>query len=117
MASLPVVNAFARHWWVLLIRGILAVLFGIMAFALPGLTRVTLVLLYGVYTLADGLTAPWVGGSARAWSLVFGGVLGVIVDIYNLYLSRHHRHRVALPHRGVGYRPGYLRDGYRDTVA
>src|SRR4029077_9457186 len=69
MAPLPVVNAFARHWWVLLIRGILAVLFGIMAFALPGLTLVTLVLLYGFYALADGLTALWVGGSSRALSL------------------------------------------------
>jgi hypothetical protein len=53
----------------LLIRGILAVLFGIMAFALPGLTLVTLVLLYGFYALADGLTALWVGGSSRALSL------------------------------------------------
>jgi uncharacterized membrane protein HdeD (DUF308 family) len=82
MAPLPAVNAFARNWWVLLIRGMLAVLFGIMVFALPGLTGVTLVLLYGVYALADGLTALWIGGSARAWSLVLVGVLGVIVGIY-----------------------------------
>jgi uncharacterized membrane protein HdeD (DUF308 family) len=82
MATLSVVNAFARNWWVLLIRGILAVLFGIMAFALPGLTLVTLVLLYGVYALADGLTALWVGGRARAWSFVLVGVLGVLVGIF-----------------------------------
>lgn len=82
MATLHVVQAFARHWWVLLIRGILAVLFGIMAFALPGLTLVTLVLLYGVYVLADGLTALWGGGRSRTWSLVLVGILGVIVGIY-----------------------------------
>jgi uncharacterized membrane protein HdeD (DUF308 family) len=74
-------GAFAKSWWVLLIRGILAVLFGVMAFALPGLTVVTLVLLYGVYALADGLTALWVGGRARAWWFVLLGVLGVIVGI------------------------------------
>jgi uncharacterized membrane protein HdeD (DUF308 family) len=62
MATHPIVNAFSRNWWVLLIRGILAVLFGIMAFALPSVTLVTLVLLYGVYALADGCTALWVGG-------------------------------------------------------
>jgi hypothetical protein len=37
---------------------------------------------YGVYALADGLTALCVGGSARAWSLVLIGILGVIVGIY-----------------------------------
>jgi uncharacterized membrane protein HdeD (DUF308 family) len=82
MATPPIANAFARHWWVLLIRGILAVLFGIMAFVLPGVTLVTLVLLYGVYALADGVTALWVGGRARAWSLVLGGILGVLIGIF-----------------------------------
>jgi uncharacterized membrane protein HdeD (DUF308 family) len=85
MATIPIVNAFASNWWVLLIRGILAVLFGIMAFALPGLTLVTLVLLYGVYALADGLTALWVGGRARAWWFVLLGVLGVIVGICTFF--------------------------------
>ena len=81
MAALPILHAFARNWWVLLIRGIMGALFGIMAFALPGLTLETLVLLYGAYALADGVTALWVGGSSRAWSLVFAGLLGVIVGI------------------------------------
>jgi len=82
MTNFPIHNAFANKWWVLLIRGILAVLFGIMAFALPGLTLVTLVLLYGFYALADGLTALWVGGSSRAWSFVLVGVLGIIAGIF-----------------------------------
>ena len=88
MAALPVANAFAGKWWVLLIRGILAVLFGVVAFALPRLTLVTLVLLYGVYALADGLTALWVGGSARAWPLVLAGMLGVVVGVYAFIYPR-----------------------------
>ena len=68
MVTFPIVNAFARHWWVLLLRGILAVLFGIIAFAMPGLTLITLVLLYGAYALVDGLIALFVGASSRAWS-------------------------------------------------
>ena len=63
MATLPAADAFASKWWVLLLRGILAVLFGIAAFALPGLTLVTLVLLYGVYALADGLRRSSSAGS------------------------------------------------------
>jgi uncharacterized membrane protein HdeD (DUF308 family) len=82
MITFSILEAFVRNWWVLLIRGILAVLFGIMAFTLPDLTVVTLVLLYGVYAFADGLTAIFVGASARAWWFVLLGVLGVGVGIF-----------------------------------
>jgi uncharacterized membrane protein HdeD (DUF308 family) len=81
MTTFSILEAFAKNWWVLLIRGILAVLFAVMAFTLPGLTLVTLVLLYGVYALADGLTALWVGGRARAWWFAMLGILGVIVGV------------------------------------
>jgi uncharacterized membrane protein HdeD (DUF308 family) len=81
MAILPILGLFARNWWLWLVRGILAVLFGIMAFTMPGLTLLTLVLLYGAYALIDGVTSLWVGGSVRAWPLVIAGVLGVIVGI------------------------------------
>ena len=82
MATLSLVRAFARNWWVLLLRGLIAILFGIMAFAWPGLTLVTLVLLYGAYALIDGLTALWVGASGRAWGLVLLGLLGIFVGFY-----------------------------------
>jgi uncharacterized membrane protein HdeD (DUF308 family) len=82
MTTFPILDAFAKNWWVLLIRGILAVLFGVMAFTLPDLTLVTLVLLYGVYAFADGLTAIFVGGGARAWSFVLLGALGVAVGVF-----------------------------------
>jgi uncharacterized membrane protein HdeD (DUF308 family) len=82
MTTSSILDAFAKNWWVLLIRGILAVLFAVMAFTLPGLTLITLVLLYGVYAFADGLTAIWVGGLARAWWFVLLGLLGVIVGIF-----------------------------------
>jgi uncharacterized membrane protein HdeD (DUF308 family) len=64
MATFSILESFAKNWWVLLIRGILAVLFGIMAFTLPD------------------LTAIFVGGSARAWWFVLLGVLGVIVGVF-----------------------------------
>ncbi len=82
MTTFSILDAFTKNWWVLLIRGILAVLFGVMAFTLPDLTLVTLVLLYGVYALADGLTAIWVGGQARAWWFVLLGILGVVVGVF-----------------------------------
>ena len=86
MTNFSILDAFARNWWVLLIRGILAVLFAIMAFTVPGLTLVTLVLAYGVYAFADGLTALFVGGSSRSWSLLLAGVLGLLVGICTFIL-------------------------------
>src|ERR1044072_8550301 len=85
MITISMATALSRKWWLLLIRGILAVLFGFMAFAWPALTLVTLVLLYGAYAFIDGLTAIWVGVSSRAWGVLLFGILGVIVGIYTFF--------------------------------
>jgi uncharacterized membrane protein HdeD (DUF308 family) len=83
--TLSIATALGRNWRLLLIRGMLAVIFGIMAFAWPALTLVTLVLLYGAYAFIDGLTAIWVGVSSRAWGVLLFGILGVIVGIYTFF--------------------------------
>jgi len=85
MPTLPIVEAFARNWWLLLIRGIIAVLFGLMAFIWPGLTLVTLILLYAAYALVDGLMAIWVSVTSRTWGLLLFGILGVLVGSYALF--------------------------------
>jgi uncharacterized membrane protein HdeD (DUF308 family) len=46
-----------RGWWLLILRGICAVLFGILAFVWPGITLASLVLLFGAYALANGVLA------------------------------------------------------------
>jgi uncharacterized membrane protein HdeD (DUF308 family) len=81
MNNLTFLNAFAGNWWVLLLRGIAAVLFGFLAFVWPELTLAALVFLFGAYALVDGVTALFVGGRARAWWMVFTGVLGVIAGV------------------------------------
>jgi uncharacterized membrane protein HdeD (DUF308 family) len=81
MSTFPLLDALAKNWWVLLVRGIIAVLFGILAFARPGLTLVALVLCYGAYAFLDGVTALWAGAFARAGWLVLSGLLGVAVGL------------------------------------
>ena len=81
MSNFPILNAYAKNWWVLLVRGLLAVLFGSMAFAWPGPTLVALVLLYGAYAFVDGVTALSVGVTAHAWWLVLSGLAGVAVGV------------------------------------
>ena len=77
-----ILRSFTNNWWVLLLRGIFAILFGIMAFVWPGLTLVTLVTLYGIYALIDGITTIFVGISSKTWFLLLVGLLGVAVGIY-----------------------------------
>ena len=76
------VDELARNWWTIAIRGAAAILFGIMALLLPDLALETLVLLFGVYALVDGLFSIF--GAVRAaqqrrkwWTLLIVGVAGL----------------------------------------
>jgi uncharacterized membrane protein HdeD (DUF308 family) len=74
------------RWWVVLLRGICAVVFGILAFVWPGLTLLTLVLLYGAYALVDGVLSIAWGVTGRAaprpwWVMILVGLLGVAAGI------------------------------------
>jgi uncharacterized membrane protein HdeD (DUF308 family) len=78
-------HSLARHWWVLALRGVAAIVFGILAFAWPGITVVSLVILYGAYALVDGafsIYAAIVGGTpAPRWWLAVVGVIGILAGL------------------------------------
>ena len=74
--------ALAKNWWSLVIRGVAAILLGVVTFAWPGITLAALVLLYGAYALVDGVMA--IIGAVRAaqsherWgALLIEGVAGI----------------------------------------
>jgi uncharacterized membrane protein HdeD (DUF308 family) len=78
----PMLHALAERWWLLLLRGIAAIVFGILAFVWPGLTLLTLVIFYGAYALVDGvlsLVAAFTGGAkpVPTWWLIVVGLLGI----------------------------------------
>ena len=76
----------ARKWWVLLLRGILLIIIGLLAFVSP-LVWVTFV---GIYILIDGVTMLMSGfsdqpsGQSR-WPLVILGVLGLLAGLLILW--------------------------------
>ena len=75
-----------RNWGWIVVRGIAAVIFGVLALVLPGITLAALVLLWGAYALADGIIALIAAFRIRDrgkpfWALVVVGILGVAAGI------------------------------------
>lgn len=84
----PTLDALARNWWLILLRGILAVLFGVLTFVSPGITLFTLVILYGAYALVDGVfalvAAVTKGAPAPRWWLAIVGLVGIAAGVLTL---------------------------------
>lgn len=86
VASSPMVQVLARNWWALALRGVFAIIFGVIALINPGLTLYALVILFGAYSLVDGVFG--VAAAVRAaethnrwgWLLV-EGIAGILTGI------------------------------------
>lgn len=75
--------SLAKNWWSLVIRGLIAILLGIITFAWPGITLGALVVVFGAYALLDGifsLIGAWraVRSQERWGVLVLEGIAGII---------------------------------------
>jgi uncharacterized membrane protein HdeD (DUF308 family) len=84
----PMLDDLARNWWLVLLRGICAIIFGVLTLMWPGLSLLTLVLLYGVFALFDGglaIGAAIMGGTpSPRWWLALVGVLGIAAGAVTL---------------------------------
>jgi uncharacterized membrane protein HdeD (DUF308 family) len=82
------VTALANNWWTLVLRGIAAIIFGILAYLWPGITFTVLVLFFGAYALWDGVFAL-IGAfrteGERRWSLVLEGVVGLAAGLVTFF--------------------------------
>lgn len=60
-------EALGRAWWIVMLRGLLLIVFGVMVLAWPGLAFATLLIMFGIFCLADGVLGLWamVAGHAR----------------------------------------------------
>jgi uncharacterized membrane protein HdeD (DUF308 family) len=81
-------HALARNWPALVLRGVVALLFALLAFMMPGITIFVLVLMFGFYALVDGvlnLVASFrTGGVKQHWPLLIEGILGIVAGIATL---------------------------------
>jgi uncharacterized membrane protein HdeD (DUF308 family) len=81
MDSNPMLRFLTGSWWVLVLRGVVAILFAVCAFVWPGLTISALVILFGAFALVDGVFAVVTGVRARWWSVLIFGLLGIAVGV------------------------------------
>lgn len=78
--------ALGRNWWLLLVRGLVAIVFALLTWAQPGVSLAALVLVFGIYVLADGLLGVWSAIAKRRdnrhwWLLLLWGLVGIVVGV------------------------------------
>jgi len=80
------IDTLVRNWWVVLLRGILGIVFGVVTFFAPGISLTALVLLFGAFAFVDGILAVMGairrhGTGERWWLLLLQGIAGVAAGI------------------------------------
>jgi uncharacterized membrane protein HdeD (DUF308 family) len=84
------IETLKRHWWVPVIRGIAAIVFGVIAFTHPVMAIATLVLFFGAWVLIDGIfrVVGAIGHRASdpdwGWHIVIG-IIGIIVGLLTFH--------------------------------
>jgi len=83
--ALSMLNALARNWWLVVLRGVFAVLFALAAFFWPALSWLVLVTIFGIYAIVDGIVAVASGLSrtkqARWWAFLLEGLVSIAVGV------------------------------------
>lgn len=84
-----VTEVLAKYWWTFILRGIIAILFGITAWAWPSLTLATLIWLSGIWLVIDGIFAIITAivnrnNVERIWPLILIGLAGIGFGVFIL---------------------------------
>jgi uncharacterized membrane protein HdeD (DUF308 family) len=86
-----VADLLNHNWWLLALRGLVSVIFGLLAFIWPGITLLTLVYLFSAYALANGilslvLAAKVPKGYPRFGSLIFSGIINILTGVIAFFV-------------------------------
>jgi uncharacterized membrane protein HdeD (DUF308 family) len=79
-------SILSRLWWAVLLRGGVAIVFGVLAILWPGVTLTALVLLFGSFAIVDGVAAIVLGiteygDRERWWATLLGGIISVAAGV------------------------------------
>lgn len=81
---------FSRNWWMYAVRGVVAIILGVVAFARPEQALQALVLVFGAFALVDGSLAMVAGIAShryfkRWWAVLLEGVAGVVIGLLTFF--------------------------------
>lgn len=76
-------DSLASNWWALALRGLAAIVFGLLTFFVPGITLLTLVILFGAFALVDGVlnVLAFFRMASHHWPLLLEGLVGIIAGV------------------------------------
>lgn len=79
-------NILTQNWWALALRGVAAIIFGVLCFIWPGITMLALTLLFGAFAYLDGVfsivaSLRNAGRERRWWALLLVGIIGIAAGI------------------------------------
>ena len=82
-------DLFARNWWIYVVRGALALIFGMYAWFMPGLAMKVLLMFFGIFVLLEGLFAIIGSIAGRKysevwWLVLMEGIAGLVLGLLTL---------------------------------
>jgi len=80
------IEHFENNWWLWMLRGVVALIFGVLAFAIPELTTFTMVLLFSGFMFSDGIFSLLTLFARRtderwSWSAFSEGIAGIVAAV------------------------------------
>jgi uncharacterized membrane protein HdeD (DUF308 family) len=80
----------SRNWWLYAVRGVVAIIFGVVTFAQPEQALQALVLVFGAYALMDGIFAVVAGIASYRyfehwWAVLLEGVTGIVIGLLTFF--------------------------------
>jgi uncharacterized membrane protein HdeD (DUF308 family) len=84
-------SQLARNWWILALNGVIAIILGAIAFLMPGVTLAAMVILFGAFSFADGITRLVAGIRARErekrwWAMILQAVFSIGAGLITVFV-------------------------------
>jgi uncharacterized membrane protein HdeD (DUF308 family) len=89
-AANPMLWFNEKHWWQIALRGLLALIFGVLVLAWPGVALTIFVYIFGAYVFVDGIftlvaAVNYKAGAGRRTWLFIRGIAGIIVGLITFF--------------------------------
>ncbi|NUE65732.1 HdeD family acid-resistance protein [Snodgrassella sp. ESL0253] len=87
----PLANLLSENWWVILIRGIAALIFGLLTWFYPFISILVMVMFFGIYALVDGVMGVVIAISGRQthqdwWLMLIWGIVSILAGMMTFFV-------------------------------